>query len=148
VVEKELRDASVVWQAGDPWRVLTAEIQAAQEATIVTMSGAARLVRWGERGAWHTRIPIAGGHRIGLDESWGRLDVLEASPCGVRVVEPDHMWFASTPIVLVLRGLHPRWVDSQTGQRALEQVWAGTIPDVPGHPAQRCSLPQCALTDS
>lgn len=139
----DLDSGSLLWQVGDRWRDLAAEVKEAQQATIVTLSGAARLVRWEEQGAWHMRVPVEGGNQMGLDGSWGRLDVLDVSPCGVRVSEPDHTWFTSTPVVLVLRGLYPRWVESEPGRRALQLVLARTLPAAPGHPDQRCTTGRC-----
>lgn len=110
--------SSVIWQLGDPWRDLRDEIVAAGTTTIVTAHLTTHILDLGEHRT--TRLPSLLGSKLKEDGNERTLVEVEiATPCGlVTRCDPIERSQLSTPLLLVLRGVHPDWMPAYLLQLA------------------------------
>lgn len=137
----------VIFADGDPWRDLTSELSDAGRTTVVTRRGTAVLLDLNRSDPQYVRVPLEGGNQMPyFDSGWLPIagSVPTLTPCGL-VLDHRHFWYRSTPVRLVLRGLHPRWaVDGPYGPPILEAIMTGHPPTSPGHPLEPCAAYYCA----
>lgn len=137
----------VIFADGDEWADLTVAVHTAGRSTIVTRRGSALLLDLEGPEPRYLRVPLEGGHRMPFfDQDWLPISgaALTVTPCGV-VVDHSHFWYRSTPIRLILEGLHQQWVtDSPYGRPTLETILAGRPPSSPGHDPDPCPALYCS----
>lgn len=140
MVEPSLEPTLVIWRLRDPWRDLTSELGTASEpVTVVSINGTARIMAEG----WQVRVPLEGGHVMARDLVRHPLArIITATPCGVCTTDGRGGWHATTPLILVLAGEHPRWLRTPAGQEALTSVRARGW-QVDGHPDEPCGAAYC-----
>lgn len=140
----------VLWSPEDGWCDIAQLVEDAGEATVVSLNGSARLFSFGPCGAFHSRVPLEGGHEMFGDLCWRRLDVLRGSPCGLTLAGPagDH-WAKGTPVRLVLAGLWPRWAELSAARATLfAVVHRSALPVPDGHPDRCCDALLCLVSDT
>lgn len=135
----------VLWTPNDGWCDIGQLVTDAGEATVVSLNGSARVFSFGPYGAFHSRMPLEGGHVMFGDLYWQRLDVLSGSPCGLTLVGPagDH-WAKGLPLRLVLAGLWPYWAELAVARATVVAVVRRAALRVPdGHPDRCCDALHC-----
>jgi hypothetical protein len=137
-------DQVVIWQLGQEWRDLRAEVLGLGDAvTVVSRHGTARVL---SPEGWQLRVPLEGGHRMHLDDARQPLATIDvATPCGVHTTDGQGRWHATTRLILVLRGAHPDWLRPGIGRDLLEASLRGDW-EAPGHPTQPCGAVYCPAT--
>lgn len=139
--------SSLIWQLGDPWRDLLAEVVAAGTTTIVTAHLTTHILDLGEHRT--TRLPSPVGSELKEDGNQRTLIEVELpTPCGlVTRCDPIERSQLSTPLLLVLHGAHPDWMTTYLPQLAesADHLLAGLSPL---HPPSPCGALYCAAPSS
>lgn len=140
VEDQRVSGQQVIWSDGQPWRHLTEDAVAVGQVTVVSTSGATRLLDI--KGRRHGRLPMEGGHVMRFDGQWLPLNVFELTPCGL-VLEESSYWARGTPVRLVLAGLVLDWTLSPLGRATVDAVIARRRPVSPNHPPEMCPALYC-----
>lgn len=139
-------NAGVIWQVGNPWRDLTAELIATEgPLTVVTAHLTVHILHLCDR--WQLRIPSPLSQQLrGDDERSELVEIVSATPCGIHTTGSHaDSWRKTTPLFTVLgpnalgsdlaRAL--RWQDADPID---ERAW------LRGHPTEPCRALHCART--
>lgn len=135
-------ESSVLWRLGERWLDLLPRLNLAGSMTVVSLNGTATLLNLDE--GWEQRVPLEGGHRLPGDGERHLLTaVLCATPCGLHIAGRGGRWHQTTRLLLVVEGLHPRWLETPLGQEAFRSVLRRRW-EAPGHPPGACGARYCA----
>ena len=136
--DRRMSEQKVIWRDGDRWRNLTGEAVAAGQVTVISESGATRLLDIEQKR--HGRMAIEGGHSMRFDGVWRPMGSFELTPCGVVI---EQSGARGTPVRLVLAGLVTDWLMTPLGSATVDAVIARRPPVSPRHPEAPCKALYC-----
>ncbi len=131
---------TAIWRSGDPFRNLTSDALSADAVTVISRSGAARLLDIEHHR--HDRIPFEGGRRMMFDGTWRPLRSVRLTPCGLDV-DGYEDWARGTPLWAAVTGLHPQWTTTSWGRPIVDAIPTGQSPVVSDHPDEHCGALHC-----